>query len=143
MKRLLLGLVLGLWLFILCVKLPERRRVFPVVEQVELYAHHQDRSYRYLGIKQADQDRILNYLRASRSIDTVEKIPMVLPRDSYTVKVRLSNQKCHIYQQVGDRYLRKDNGVWMRLSKRQGRKMKKLEKSLIPRDFSAIRNHYF
>lgn len=143
MKRFFAFFILGLWGFLLCAKVPEKRQYSTLVQKIELYSKHDDRFRHYVVEDDENISLILNYLRSNRSMDTTENIPPVLPRNSFTIKVHLSNHKLRIYQQVEHRYFRKDNGLWMRISPKRGAALQNLEKRLQQDHFSPPKKPYF
>ena len=129
-KRFFAYFILCLWGFLLSVRLAQPTIIRPVVTQIEVSTYQQE-NHRHFRLSDEESMRsVLNYLRAAKTNHIADKIQVDPAEEITTIKVLLANGKCHIYQQIGTRYLRKDNTHWMIIDPDQGKKLEKVEKFL-------------
>lgn len=130
-KRLLVGIVGFLWLFLLCARLPQTPSVRPTVARIELCTRHGQKVRYYTVTDQETMSKILCCLRASNNHILADKIPEKRPAHIYAIRVCLTNGKCHIYHQLGEEFFRRDAGPWVEIPKGCRQKLKMLEKQLL------------
>ena len=86
---------------------------------------------------------ILCYLRSAGSHVAAVEAGANTAEDFYLFRVQLTNGKSHIYEQIGDRFFRKDAGPWTVIPKSRNETLKKLEKFLFFSKNSLDNSHIF
>lgn len=133
-KRIFAVFVLFLCVFLLSVGLRPKVTIRPLAVGVDFYARHGEKAVSYSCHDSKKIGKILNYLRNADSRFPAEEKDLENARDIYILRVRLANGKCHIYQQLGEAFFRRDGGDWVQIPKGWGKGLKTLERSLFPKD---------
>ena len=126
-RRFLVFLLLIPTVFLLSGRAQEKKRIRAFVTHIDIYAHHSDQIRHYRLTDDKEMDMILNHFRAMNRYPASEEPPVPDPHHNYTVWVWLSTGRCHLYEQLGARYFRKDTRQWKVLDPQYGQHLIQFE----------------
>lgn len=100
----------------------------PVVTSIEIMIRQKGVLYHHVLTDQEKMGMILGYLRATDSPFPAEDLSLDQEQPFHAIRVHLSDGSYHLYEQLANRYFRKDGSAWKAIDPDQGSKLTKLEK---------------
>jgi len=116
MKRIFSVFILVVVCFLLVARIEEPKRIRAYVTHIDIYANHPENSAHYRLTDDKEMGVILNHLRAMNRRPPAEESPVPDPHNNYTIWVYLADGRCHLYEQLGTRFFRKDTRQWKALN---------------------------
>jgi len=115
MKRILTFMTLFAIAFLLVTRIEKPKRIRAYVTRIDIYAQHPGYVKHYRLTDDRQMGVVLSHLRSMNHRPDAEESPVPDKHNNYTVWVHLANGRCHLYEQLGTRYFRKDATNWKTL----------------------------
>lgn len=127
-KRHFVLIILTFFVLLLSVNATRTTPSRPVVTSVEWMIRQNGIWHHQVLTDQEKMGMILGYLRATDSPFPAEDLSADAQQPFHAIRVHLSDGTFHLYEQIADRYFRKDGSAWKAIDPDQGSKLTKLEK---------------